>query len=45
MAGSSDEEEEMETVVVEINNLNIETTRTDDEVAERLEAALWIDIE
>ena len=45
MAGSSDEEEEIETVVVEINNLNIETTRTDDEVAERLEAALWIDIE
>ena len=38
-AGSSDEEEVTETVVVGINNPNIETAGTEEEAAEGLKAA------
>ena len=44
-AGSSDEEEVTETVVVGLNNLTIETAGTEEEATEGLEAALQMDID
>ena len=42
---AKEEEEESEGVAVLLNNLNIETAITEEEAAEGLEAALWMEVE
>ena len=43
-AGDSDKEEEIGVVLAGINNLTIETARTEEEAAEQLEEALEMEV-